>query len=94
MKIKPINGRILIQPVEKQSTTAGGIYIPDTAKEKVYEGKIIDMPKDVSDEVVVGDIVVYKEYSGSEITIEGEKYLLVTVDDLLAKYITTDEIPD
>lgn len=94
MKLKPINGRVLLKPLEVQEKTAGGIYIPDTAREKIHEGKIIDVPKDLTDEVVTGDIVVYKEYSGTEVKVDGEAYLLVTVDDLLAKYESVDEIPD
>lgn len=94
MKLKPINGRILLKPQEVAEKTSGGIYIPDTARDKIHEGKIVDMPKDLTDEVVVGDVVIYKEYSGTEVTFDGEKYLIVTVDDLLAKYESVDEIPD
>ena len=59
MNIIPINGRILIKPVEVQATTPGGIYIPDTAKEKLNEAEIIAIAKDATDEVVVGDRVIY-----------------------------------
>ncbi len=94
MKLKPINGRVLLKPRAVEEKTAGGIYIPETAREKMHEGEIIDMPKDLTDEVVVGDIVIYKEYSGTEIKFDGEVYYLVTVDDLLAKYELADEIPE
>ena len=94
MNIKPINGHILVKPAEVQETTSGGIYIPDTAKEKLNEAEIIAITKDATDEVVVGDRVIYKEFGGTEIKLEGEDYILITVDDLLAKYETVDEIPE
>ena len=94
MNIIPINGRILIKPVEVQATTPGGIYIPDTAKEKLNEAEIIGIAKDATDEVVVGDRVIYKEFGGTEIKFEGEEYILIAADDLLAKYEAVDEIPE
>ena len=94
MNIIPINGRILIKPVEVQATTPGGIYIPDTAKEKLNEAEIIAIAKDATDEVVVGDRVIYKEFGGTEIKLEGEEYILIAADDLLAKYEAVDEIPE
>ena len=94
MNIIPINGRILIKPVEVQATTPGGIYIPDTAKEKLNEAEIIGIAKDATDEVVVGDRVIYKEFGGTEIKLEGEEYILIAADDLLAKYEAVDEIPE
>ena len=94
MNIIPINGRILIKPVEVQETTPGGIYIPDTAKEKLNEAEIIAIAKDATDEVLVGDRVIYKKFEGTEIKLEGEEYILIAADDLLAKYEAVDEIPE
>ena len=94
MKIRPINGRILVKPFESKGKTSGVIYIPDSAKEKLQEGEIIAAAKDATDEVAVGDRVVYKEFSGEEITMEGKEYMLLIEDDLLVKYESVDEIPE
>jgi chaperonin GroES len=94
MKIKPINGRILVKPLEGKDKTASGIYIPDTAKEKLHEAEVIALAEDATDEVVVGDRLIYKEFSGTEVNIEGEDYILLTEDDILAKYTTIDKIPE
>ena len=94
MKIQPVNGRILVKPFEAKDKTSGGLYLPDTAKEKLQEGKVIAVAKDATDEVTVGDHVVYKEFAGTEIKIEGEGYILLTEDDLLAKYEAVDKIPE
>jgi len=94
MKVEPINGRILVKPFKAKNKTSGGIYLPDTAKEKLQEGKIIDVAKDATDEVVVGDRVIYKQFGGTEVKIEGEDYILLDEDDLLAKYEALDKIPE
>jgi chaperonin GroES len=94
MKIKPINGRILVKPVEGKDKTSSGIYIPDTAKEKLYEAEVISLAEDATDEVVAGDRIIYKEFSGTEVKIKGEDYILLTEDDILAKYTRVDKIPE
>jgi chaperonin GroES len=94
MSLQPINGRILVKPFEAKDKTSGGIYIPDTAKEKLQEGKIIAVAKDATDEVAIGDHVIYKEFTGTEVKVEGEDYILLTEDDLLAKYEAVDKIPE
>ena len=94
MKLQPMHGRILVEPFEAKDTTAGGIYIPDTAKEKLQEGEVIAVAKDATDEVAVSDHVIYKEFAGTDLKIEGEDYILLTEDDLLAKYVATDKIPE
>jgi chaperonin GroES len=94
MKLQPINGRIVVRPFEAKEKTAGGIYLPDAAKEKLQEGKIIAIAEDATDQVVVGDHVIYKEFAGTEVEIEGEDYVLLTEDDLLAKYEAVDKIPE
>jgi chaperonin GroES len=92
-KIQPINNNILIKLDEvKEDTTAGGIIIPDTAKEKPQEGEVIALPADSDSGLSVGDRVIYKSFSGTEITFEGEKYLLVPSDDILAKFVEVDAI--
>ena len=95
MQIRPVNGRVVVKPSEASSEkTSGGIYVPDTAQEKLLEGDVIAVAEDATDEVAVGDRVIYKEFGGTEVEIEGEKYLLFSEDDLLAKYEAADKIPE
>ena len=94
MKLQPMHGRVLVKPFEGEQKTAGGIYIPDTAKETLQEGEIIAVAEDATDEVAVGDRVIYKEFGGTEVRVDGEEYILFTEDDLLAKYVAVDEIPE
>ncbi len=91
MKIRPLHDRILVQRVEEEKTTKGGIIIPDTAKEKPIEGKIIaagsgrvgDDGKKIPLEVKKGDRVLFGKYGGTEVKIEGEEYLIMREDDVL-----------
>lgn len=94
MKLRPINGRIFVKPFEPKEKTSSGLYIPDTAKEKLREGQVLAKAEDATDEVVVGDHVIYKEFGGTDVIIEGEDYILLTEDDLLAKYTVVDKIPE
>ena len=94
MELQPINGRILVKPFEAKDKTSSGIYVPDTAKEKLREGEVIAVAKDATDEVAVSDHVIYKEFAGTEVKLEGEDYILLTEDDLLAKYEAVDKIPE
>ena len=76
--IKPLADRVLVEPKEAETKTASGLYIPDTAKEKPQEGKVIAAgpgKKDEPMEVKVGDEVLYGKYAGTEVTVEGKKYL-------------------
>jgi len=85
--IKPLADRVLVEPKEAETKTASGLYIPDTAKEKPQEGKVIAAgpgKKDEPMEVKVGDEVIYGKYSGTEVTVEGKKYLIVKQSDILA----------
>jgi chaperonin GroES len=91
MKVKPLNDRVLVKRLEEMQVTKGGIYIPDTAKEKPVEGKVIAAgPGKVNDQgnrlplnVKAGDRILFGRYSGSEIKIEGEEYLMMREDDIL-----------
>lgn len=91
MKLKPLKDRILVQRVEEEKTTKGGIIIPDTAKEKPAEGKVVAVGsgkvsedgKRVEMEVKAGDRVLFGKYSGTEVKIEGEEYLIMREDDVL-----------
>ncbi len=85
--IRPLADRVLVEPKEAETKTASGIYIPDTAKEKPQEGKVIAAgpgKKDEPMEVKVGDKVIYGKYAGTEVTVEGKKYLIVKQSDILA----------
>ena len=85
--IKPLADRVLIEPQEAQTKTASGIYIPDTAKEKPQQGKVLAAgpgKKDEPMEVKVGDMVLYGKYSGTEVTVDDKKYLIVKQSDILA----------
>ena len=85
--IKPLADRVLIQPKEAETKTASGLYIPDTAKEKPSEGKVLAVgpgKKDEPMEVKVGDEVIYGNYSGTEVTVDDVKYLIVKQSDILA----------
>ncbi|MBR6183104.1 chaperonin GroES [Bacteroidales bacterium WCE2004] len=85
--IKPLADRVLIEPKEAETKTASGIYIPDTAKEKPQQGKVLAAgpgKKDEPMEVKVGDQVLYGKYAGTEVTVEDKKYLIVKQSDILA----------
>jgi chaperonin GroES len=91
MKLKPLQDRILVQRVEEETKTKGGIIIPDTAKEKPAEGKVIavgsgkigDDGKRIPLELKKGDRVLFGKYSGSEVKVDGEEYLIMREDDVL-----------
>ncbi|MDP8214757.1 MAG: co-chaperone GroES [Candidatus Euphemobacter frigidus] len=94
MKITPINGQILVKPSKPDEKSTGGIYIPDSGKEKPQEGKVIAMAKDATEEVAVGDRVIYKQFSGTEVSVEGEDYILLPSDEIIVKYVDVDAIPE
>ncbi len=82
MNFTPLGKRVLIERQEESNTTASGIIIPDTAKEKPFNGKVVAVSSEV-DSVKVGDSVVFSKYSGSELSIEGNDYLVMEIDDIL-----------
>lgn len=87
MNIKPLADRVLILPAPAEEKTIGGIIIPDTAKEKPLQGKVVAVGHGTKDEEMVlkdGDTVLYGKYSGTEIEYEGEKYLIMRQSDVLA----------
>lgn len=94
IKVQPLQDFVMLEAVEVEDVTKGGIVIPDSAKKNPAEGIIVAKAADASDEIALGDRVIYKEYSGTEIKLEGETYLLVPSGDLLAKYVEADEIPE
>ena len=87
MNIKPLADRVLILPMAAEEKTIGGIIIPDTAKEKPLQGKVVAVGNGTQDEemvIAVGDQVLYGKYSGTELEYEGEKYLIMRQSDVLA----------
>ena len=87
MNIQPLADRVLIKAAPAEEKTAGGIIIPDTAKEKPLQGKVLAVGKGTKDEEMVlkaGDIVLYGKYAGTEVEFEGEKYLIMRQSDVLA----------
>ncbi len=87
VSVKPLADRVLIKPMEAETKTVGGIYIPDTAKEKPQRGTVVAVgkgTKDVTMELKDGDVVLYGKYSGTEITIDDEDYLIMKQGDVLA----------
>ena len=87
MNIKPLADRVLILPAPAEEKTIGGIIIPETAKEKPLQGKVVAVGHGTKDEEMVlkeGDTVLYGKYSGTEIEHEGEKYLIMRQSDILA----------
>ena len=92
MKLKPLGGRVIVEPIEQEEMTAGGIILPETAKEKPQEGKILaagpgDRDEDgerIPMEVQVGDKVLYAKYSGTEVKMDGKKLLILRESDILA----------
>ena len=87
MNIKPLADRVLILPMAAEEKTIGGIIIPDTAKEKPLQGKVVAVGNGTKDEemvIAVVDQVLYGKYSGTELEFEGEKYLIMRQSDVLA----------
>ena len=85
VNVKPLHDRVIVKPEEKAEKTAGGIIIPDTAQEKPQRGEVVAVGSGKIDEpltVKVGDTVLFGKYSGTEIEIEGEKYLLLKETDI------------
>jgi chaperonin GroES len=92
MNLKPLADRVIVRPLEAEEKTAGGLYIPDTAKEKPQQGEVVavgpgkagDDGKIIAMEVKAGDKVLYGKYSGTEVTVQGEDYLIMRENDIFA----------
>jgi chaperonin GroES len=94
LKLKPLGDRLIVQAIEEEATTASGIVLPDTAKEKPQKGKVLavgdgkydeDGDKRIPLDVAVGDEVLYSKYGGTEIVVDGEDLLVLRESDVLAK---------
>lgn len=92
MKVKPLQDRILVERLQEEEKTKGGIFIPDSAKEKPMQGKIVaagsgrisEDGKKIPMDVKVGDIVLFAKYSGNDVKIDDKEYLIMKEDDILA----------
>jgi len=96
MNLKPLGDRLLVKPVDEEETTASGIVLPDTAKEKPQKGKVLavgegkfdeDGEKRIPLDVAQGDEVLYSKYGGTEVTVDGEDLLVLRESDVLAKVV-------
>ena len=94
MKLKPLGDRLIVKPIEEEETTASGIVLPDTAKEKPQKGQVVavgdgkwdeDGEKRIPLDVSEGDEVLYSKYGGTEVTVEGDELLVLRESDVLAK---------
>jgi chaperonin GroES len=94
MKLKPLNDRVLVKRLETEEKTAGGIIIPDTAKEKPQRGKVVaagpgkldEDGKEIKMSVQSDDLVLFSKYAGTEVKIDGEEHLIMREDDILAVF--------
>ena len=92
LSLKPLGDRVVVKPIEQEEVTAGGIVLPDTAKEKPQKGEVLavgpgsrnDAGGRVELDVAVGDVVLYAKYGGTEIKLDGEKVLVLRESDILA----------
>lgn len=93
-ELQPLSQNVILNldSDKKEQVTAGGIIIPDTAKEKPQMAKVLAVGNVENPGIVVGDTVFYKKYSGTELEYEGHKYLVIPYADLLAKIVITEEI--
>lgn len=89
MQIKPLGKRVLIKPVKEAERTTGGIYIPETAKEKKKQGIVVELGNVEEKELPVkkGDTILYAGYSSEELEVDGEKYLILDIKDVIAKIV-------
>jgi len=92
MQLQPLGDKVIVQPIEQEERTAGGIYLPDTAKERPQQGKVIavgpgrinDKGHRISMTVKAGDKVIYSKYAGTEVELDGQDYLILSESDILA----------
>ena len=93
VNLQPLADRLVVKPIEAEEKTKAGIYLPDTAKEKPQEGKVVavgpgrlsDEGKRIAMDIKAGDIVIYAKYGGTEIKIDDEEYMILRESDILAK---------
>lgn len=92
-ELQPINQYVLVEKIEEETKkTSSGIIIPETAKKEQNTGKVLAIAKVNEAEISVGDIVIFKKYSGEEIEFEGKEFLLIPYSDIIAKIVETEEL--
>lgn len=87
INLKPTQGNVLVEPLEKETKTSGGIYLPDNAGEKPQKGKVLAIGSDLKDfkkPCKVDDIVIYKKWGGNEVKVDGKELMFVKFEDILA----------
>jgi len=94
VKIVPRNGRVLVKAVEAPDQTKGGIYLPDSAEKRTNQGEVIAIAEDANEEIALGDRIIYREFGGTNVELEGEEYVLLDSDDVVVKFVASDEISD
>ncbi len=87
VKIQPMGNRVLIKPLEQESKTSSGLYLPDTAKEKPQTGVVVAVGDDEDIKLKVNDKVLFAKYTGTEFKLDGQEYLLMECNDVLAKLL-------
>lgn len=85
INLEPLGSRVLVRPLEQESKTSSGLYLPETAKEKPQTGEVIAVGDDEDMKLKVGDKVLFAKYSGTEFKMDGVEYLLFDVNDVLAR---------
>jgi len=96
VKLQPLGDRIVVKPIEREEVTKGGIFLPDTAKEKPQEGKVLaagpgrlsEDGKRIAMDVKVGDVVLYVKYGGTEVKVDGDELMILRESDILAKRVS------
>jgi len=91
MNLRPLNDRIVVEPLEQEEQTSSGLYLPETAKEKPQQGKVVaagpgardDAGKLIAMDVAEGDVVLFAKYAGTEVKMDGKKYLIMKENDVL-----------
>ncbi len=88
-KLEPLGNRVLVQILEQEERTKGGIYLPETAKEKPQQARVIAIGEEAEEELSleVGDVVIFPKYSGTEVRVDDQEYLILNADDVLAKVV-------
>ncbi len=88
-KLQPLGNRVLVQVLEQEERTKGGIYLPETAKEKPQQARVVAIGDEAEEELSlqVGDVVIFPKYSGTEVRIGDEEFLILNADDVLAKVV-------
>ncbi len=84
ISLKPLGDRVIVEPIEQESMTAGGIVLPDTAKEKPQEGTVLATGPDVEAELAEGDRVMYAKYAGTEVKMDGKDVIILSEENILA----------